>query len=63
MSHRKTIDKPAIHAWGEMPQWLERGFTDQKVRASNPHSASRLLLFRFGQPGSISASSFLWLVW
>ncbi|KER30007.1 hypothetical protein T265_13269, partial [Opisthorchis viverrini] len=33
--------------------WLEREFTDQKVRGSNPTCASRLPLSRLGQPGSI----------
>ncbi|KAG5454086.1 hypothetical protein CSKR_112631 [Clonorchis sinensis] len=32
---------------------LEREFTDQKVRGSNPTFASRLPLSRLGQPGSI----------
>ncbi|KAG5446506.1 Glutamine-dependent NAD(+) synthetase [Clonorchis sinensis] len=36
-------------------KWLEREFTDRKVRGSNPTSASRLPLSRLGQPGSISA--------
>ncbi|KER34042.1 hypothetical protein T265_00226 [Opisthorchis viverrini] len=35
--------------------WLERGFTDQKVRRSNPTSASRLPLSRLGQSSSIPA--------
>ncbi|KAG5452930.1 hypothetical protein CSKR_107478 [Clonorchis sinensis] len=38
-----------------MTQWLEREFTDRKIRGSNPTSASRLLLSRLGQPGSIPA--------
>ncbi|KAG5449914.1 hypothetical protein CSKR_103649 [Clonorchis sinensis] len=40
---------------GEMAQRLERERTDRKVRGSNPSSASRLLLSRLGQPGSIPA--------
>ncbi|KAG5450113.1 putative leucine--tRNA ligase, mitochondrial, partial [Clonorchis sinensis] len=36
-------------------KWLEREFTDRRVRGSNPTSASRLPLSRFGQPGSIPA--------
>ncbi|KAG5451459.1 hypothetical protein CSKR_107624 [Clonorchis sinensis] len=36
-------------------KWLEREFTDRKVRGSNPTSASRLPLSRRGQPGSIPA--------
>ncbi|KAG5447303.1 hypothetical protein CSKR_110147 [Clonorchis sinensis] len=40
---------------GEMAQWLERECTDRKVRGSNPTSASRLPLFRLGQPASIPA--------
>ncbi|KAG5447579.1 hypothetical protein CSKR_101346 [Clonorchis sinensis] len=35
--------------------WLEREFTDRKVRCSNPTSASQLLLSRLGQPGSVAA--------
>ncbi|KER25355.1 hypothetical protein T265_07157 [Opisthorchis viverrini] len=35
--------------------WLEREFTDRKVRGSNPISDSRIPLFRLGQPGSIAA--------
>ncbi|KAG5441520.1 hypothetical protein CSKR_109765 [Clonorchis sinensis] len=37
------------------PKWLEREFTDWKVRGSNQASASRLPLSRLGQPGSIPA--------
>ncbi|KER27618.1 hypothetical protein T265_05342 [Opisthorchis viverrini] len=36
-------------------KWLEREFTDRKVRGSNVTSASRLPLPRLGQPGSIPA--------
>ncbi|KAG5441434.1 hypothetical protein CSKR_107659, partial [Clonorchis sinensis] len=36
-------------------KWLEREFTDPKVRGSNPTAASRLPLSRLGQPGSIPA--------
>ncbi|KAG5453581.1 hypothetical protein CSKR_109535 [Clonorchis sinensis] len=39
----------------DMAQWLEREFSDRKVRGSNPTSASRLPLSRLGQPGSIPA--------
>ncbi|KAG5455245.1 hypothetical protein CSKR_106449 [Clonorchis sinensis] len=38
-----------------MSHWLEREFTDQKVRGSNLTSACRLLLSRLGQPGGIPA--------
>ncbi|KAG5444945.1 hypothetical protein CSKR_103541 [Clonorchis sinensis] len=38
----------------ERLKWLEREFTDRKVRSSNLTSASRLPLSRLGQPGSIS---------
>ncbi|KAG5443321.1 hypothetical protein CSKR_107286 [Clonorchis sinensis] len=34
-------------------QWLRRQLMDRKVRGSNPTSASRLLLSRLGQSGSI----------
>ncbi|KER25299.1 hypothetical protein T265_07234 [Opisthorchis viverrini] len=36
-------------------KWLEREFTDRKVRGSNPTSATRLLLSRLGRHGSIPA--------
>ncbi|KER20579.1 hypothetical protein T265_10902 [Opisthorchis viverrini] len=36
-------------------KWLEREFTDQKIRGSKPTSATRLHLSRLGQPGSIPA--------
>ncbi|KAG5442647.1 Vacuolar protein-sorting-associated protein 28 [Clonorchis sinensis] len=36
-------------------KWSERESTDWKVCGSNPTSASRLPLCKFGQPGSISA--------
>ncbi|KAG5451091.1 hypothetical protein CSKR_106669 [Clonorchis sinensis] len=36
-------------------KWLEREFTDRKVRGANPTSASRLPLSKLGQPGSIPA--------
>ncbi|KER31968.1 hypothetical protein T265_01900 [Opisthorchis viverrini] len=40
--------------WGaRWLKWLEREFTDRKVRDSNPISASRLPLSRLGQPSSI----------
>ncbi|KAG5446073.1 hypothetical protein CSKR_103847 [Clonorchis sinensis] len=42
-------------AWDETFQWLEREFTDRKVRGSNPTSVSRLPLSRLGQSGSIPA--------
>ncbi|KER26425.1 hypothetical protein T265_06340 [Opisthorchis viverrini] len=41
--------------WGEMAEWLEREFTDRKVRGSNPISASRLPLSWLGLPVSIPA--------
>ncbi|KER20419.1 hypothetical protein T265_11021 [Opisthorchis viverrini] len=46
----RTTNLPA--RW---PKWLEREFTDRKVRGSNPTSATQLPLPRLGQPGSISA--------
>ncbi|KAG5455281.1 hypothetical protein CSKR_113441 [Clonorchis sinensis] len=36
-------------------KWIDREFTDRKVRGSNPTSASRLPLSRLGQPDSIPA--------
>ncbi|KAG5442809.1 hypothetical protein CSKR_112272 [Clonorchis sinensis] len=36
-------------------KWLEREFTDRKVRGSNLTSASRLPLSRHGQPSSVPA--------
>ncbi|KER27870.1 LOW QUALITY PROTEIN: hypothetical protein T265_13701 [Opisthorchis viverrini] len=41
--------------WARWPKWLEREFTDRKVRGSNPTPATRLPLSRLGQPGSIPA--------
>ncbi|KAG5444920.1 hypothetical protein CSKR_103568 [Clonorchis sinensis] len=38
---------------GEMARWLERKFTDRKVRGLNPTSVSRSPLSRLGQPDSI----------
>ncbi|KAG5443926.1 hypothetical protein CSKR_100824 [Clonorchis sinensis] len=49
---------PIVHYRGQgtrWSKWLEREFTDRKVRNSNPNSASRLPLSRLGQPGSSSA--------
>ncbi|KER22735.1 hypothetical protein T265_09219 [Opisthorchis viverrini] len=40
---------------GEMAQWSELGFTDLKVRASNPTFASQIFLSGAGEPGSIPA--------
>ncbi|KER22216.1 hypothetical protein T265_09639 [Opisthorchis viverrini] len=45
----KALDRDGAR----LPKWLEREFTDWKVRGSNPTSASRLPLSKFGQPGSI----------
>ncbi|KAG5442915.1 hypothetical protein CSKR_107403 [Clonorchis sinensis] len=45
--------------WGaRWLKWLEREFTDRKVRGSNPTSVPRLPLFRLGKPGGI-----LWVPW
>ncbi|KAG5450326.1 hypothetical protein CSKR_110185 [Clonorchis sinensis] len=44
-----------INLGASWTKWLEREFTDRKVRSSNPTSASRLPLSRLGQPGSIPA--------
>ncbi|KAG5451502.1 hypothetical protein CSKR_112089 [Clonorchis sinensis] len=40
---------------GDIAQWLERELTNRKLRSSNPTSASRFLLSRIGQLGSIPA--------
>ncbi|KAG5443163.1 hypothetical protein CSKR_108505 [Clonorchis sinensis] len=45
----------SIRREAKMAQWLERKFTDQKVRGSKPISASRPSLSRLGQHGSIPA--------
>ncbi|KAG5455056.1 hypothetical protein CSKR_109927 [Clonorchis sinensis] len=66
-----TVAVPSCHTYGKRHEgwdaarargplarwlkWLEREFTDLKVRGSNPTSASRLPLSRLGQPGSIPA--------
>ncbi|KER33032.1 hypothetical protein T265_00943 [Opisthorchis viverrini] len=44
-----------IRGGARWPKWLEREFTNRKVRGSNPTSATRLPLSRLGQPGSIPA--------
>ncbi|KAG5452464.1 hypothetical protein CSKR_110234 [Clonorchis sinensis] len=44
-----------IRTWARWFKWLEREFTDHKVRGSNPTSASGLPLSRLEQPGSIPA--------
>ncbi|KAG5447961.1 hypothetical protein CSKR_100923, partial [Clonorchis sinensis] len=36
-------------------KWLEREFSDRKVRGSNPTAPSRLPLSRLGRPGNIPA--------
>ncbi|KAG5454952.1 hypothetical protein CSKR_105888 [Clonorchis sinensis] len=46
----RLVSRFTVHS-----QWLEREFTDRKVRSWNPTSESRLLLSRLGQPGSIPA--------
>ncbi|KAG5444162.1 hypothetical protein CSKR_101652 [Clonorchis sinensis] len=43
---------------GERAQWLDRGFTNGKIRGSNPNSASRVLLSRLELSGSIPALVF-----
>ncbi|KAG5445419.1 hypothetical protein CSKR_104685 [Clonorchis sinensis] len=55
--HQPSVSSPSCYycARGEIAQWLEREFTDRKVRGSNPTTASRLPLSRLGQPGSIPA--------
>ncbi|KAG5440993.1 hypothetical protein CSKR_109688 [Clonorchis sinensis] len=54
--HRKDVATGDSEAKGtRWPKWLEREFTDRKVRGSNPTSASQLPLSRLGQPGSIPA--------
>ncbi|KER30536.1 hypothetical protein T265_03021 [Opisthorchis viverrini] len=58
-----SLLKTIIFAIGSHPspsharwsQWLEREFTDRKVRGSNLTCASRLPLSRLGQPDSIPA--------
>ncbi|KER30218.1 hypothetical protein T265_03280 [Opisthorchis viverrini] len=49
------LDESCIDIGARWPKWLEREFTDRKVRGSNPTSATRLPLSRLGQPGSIPA--------
>ncbi|KAG5447711.1 hypothetical protein CSKR_111348 [Clonorchis sinensis] len=49
----RKLFKYSSLAGARWPQWLEREFTNRKVRGSNPTSASRLPLSRLGQPGSI----------
>ncbi|KAG5441187.1 hypothetical protein CSKR_102396 [Clonorchis sinensis] len=56
---RHTYFSPQLGGPGDCgarwPKRLECEFTDQKVRGSNPTSASRLPLSRIDQPGSIPA--------
>ncbi|KAG5452375.1 Glycerate kinase [Clonorchis sinensis] len=50
--HTEHVTKPAQLMQcdgGEMVQWLEREYTDRKIRGSNSTSASRLPLSRRGQ--------------
>ncbi|KER31378.1 hypothetical protein T265_02423 [Opisthorchis viverrini] len=49
------LGQKSDHATARRLKRLEREFTDRKVRGSNPTSASRLPLFRLGQPDSIPA--------
>ncbi|KER29543.1 hypothetical protein T265_03842 [Opisthorchis viverrini] len=53
----RSINLPSNHLVHLAPFisccWLEREFTDRKVRDSNPTSASRIPLSTFGQPDSI----------
>ncbi|KAG5447576.1 hypothetical protein CSKR_101342 [Clonorchis sinensis] len=51
-THRRDYQQESGARW---LKWLEREFTDRKVRGSNPTSASRLHLPRLGQPRSITA--------
>ncbi|KER21270.1 hypothetical protein T265_10370 [Opisthorchis viverrini] len=44
-----------VYMGARWPNWLEREFTDRKVRGSNPTSATRLPLSRPGRSGSIPA--------
>ncbi|KER29163.1 hypothetical protein T265_13438, partial [Opisthorchis viverrini] len=52
-----------FHSWQRNPKatgarstkWLEREFTDPKLRGSNPTSTSRIPSYRLWQPGSIPA--------
>ncbi|KAG5455256.1 hypothetical protein CSKR_106438, partial [Clonorchis sinensis] len=55
MGRRGTQTATPLGPQCETDQWLERKFTDRKVRGSNPTSASQLPLSRLGQPGSIPA--------
>ncbi|KER22966.1 LOW QUALITY PROTEIN: hypothetical protein T265_14741 [Opisthorchis viverrini] len=56
MSFALVIDSCIlVHSGARWPNWLEREFTDRKVRGSSPTSASRLPLSRLGQTGSIPA--------
>ncbi|KER28928.1 LOW QUALITY PROTEIN: hypothetical protein T265_13474, partial [Opisthorchis viverrini] len=57
ISHRKVTVSEGQDGLlsARRPKWLEREFTDRKVRGSNPTSATRLPLSRLGQPGSIPA--------
>ncbi|KER34120.1 hypothetical protein T265_00008 [Opisthorchis viverrini] len=48
---RTSVGKTYINP--RWTKWLEHRFTDQKFRGSNPTSASRLPLSKFGRPGIV----------
>ncbi|KER27333.1 hypothetical protein T265_13818, partial [Opisthorchis viverrini] len=64
---KQIVDAKELEKWSvrgaRWPKWLEREFTDRKVRGSNPTSTTRLPLSRLGQPGSILPSCFLRVAW
>ncbi|KAG5452537.1 hypothetical protein CSKR_113088 [Clonorchis sinensis] len=45
------------------PKWLEREFTDRKVRGSNPTSACDLPCLGLGDLAVSQPSGFLWVAW
>ncbi|KER33353.1 hypothetical protein T265_00679 [Opisthorchis viverrini] len=51
----RSFLQEGVNEGARWPKWLEREFTDRKVRGSNPTSASRLPLSRLEQPGNIPA--------
>ncbi|KAG5452513.1 hypothetical protein CSKR_103318 [Clonorchis sinensis] len=49
--------------WARWPEWLEREFTDRKVRGSNPTSTSRLPCLGLGNLAVSQPSCFLCVAW
>ncbi|KER20302.1 hypothetical protein T265_11111 [Opisthorchis viverrini] len=62
-SHRTPATSFSIYWCARWPKWLQREFTDRKVRGSNPTSASRLPCLGLGNLAVSQLSCFLRLAW